>query len=81
MSHAPESTSDRRRAGPDALGEPVFDRGRFDDGVKTFFRFDPARPVRYPGERVLECRAKHLANGIPVDATVWARIQTLEQGR
>lgn len=24
MSHAPESTSDRRRAGPDALGEPVF---------------------------------------------------------
>ncbi len=42
---------------------------------------DPARPVRYPGERVLECRAEHLANDIPVDATVWARIQTLEQGR
>ena len=42
---------------------------------------DPARPVRYPGERVLECRAEHLANGIPVGATVWARIQTLEQGR
>ena len=38
---------------------------------------DSTRPVRYPGARVLECRAEHLANGIPVDATVWAKIQAL----
>ncbi len=38
---------------------------------------DPERPVRYPGERVLECRAEHRANGIPVDPTVWERIQKL----
>ena len=38
---------------------------------------DSTRPVRYPGARVLECRAEHLANGIPVDATVWEKIQAL----
>jgi 3-dehydro-L-gulonate 2-dehydrogenase len=40
-------------------------------------RVDPGQPVLYPGERSLECRKDNLANGIPVDSALWARIQAL----
>ncbi|MCB8747499.1 3-dehydro-L-gulonate 2-dehydrogenase [Rhodoferax sp. U2-2l] len=38
---------------------------------------DPAQPVRYPGESSLAIRNANLANGIPVDDGVWAKIQSL----
>ncbi len=37
---------------------------------------DPAQPVRYPGESSLAIRNANLANGIPVDDGVWAKIQS-----
>lgn len=33
--------------------------------------------IRYPGERVLQTRAKNLKNGIPVNETVWREIEEL----
>ena len=33
--------------------------------------------VRYPGERTLETRRQNLADGIPVDPSVWAFVQSL----
>jgi 3-dehydro-L-gulonate 2-dehydrogenase len=38
---------------------------------------DPAKPVLYPGENSLAIRNANLANGIPVDDGVWAKIQSL----
>lgn len=38
---------------------------------------DLAQPVRYPGESSLAIRQANLANGIPVDDGVWAKIQSL----
>jgi 3-dehydro-L-gulonate 2-dehydrogenase len=38
---------------------------------------DDGRPVRYPGERVIEDRAKNTRNGIPVLAKVWEEIKAL----
>jgi 3-dehydro-L-gulonate 2-dehydrogenase len=40
-------------------------------------RVEPGQPVLYPGERSLACRKDNLANGIPVDGGLWARIQAL----
>ena len=59
------------------VGEALIDAmvGELLEYVGDSVPVDPARPVRYPGERVLECRAEHLAKGIPVDDAVWARIQ------
>ena len=37
---------------------------------------DPTKPVRYPGESSLAIRNANLANGIPVDDGVWAKIQS-----
>jgi len=33
--------------------------------------------VRYPGKRVLETRKENLANGIPVDPSIWRAVQAL----
>ena len=33
--------------------------------------------VRYPGERTLEIRKQNLAEGIPVEPTIWQRVQEL----
>ena len=37
---------------------------------------DGGRP-RYPGERTLETRRRHLAEGIPVDPDIWRSVQLL----
>jgi 3-dehydro-L-gulonate 2-dehydrogenase len=37
---------------------------------------DGRRP-RYPGERTLETRRRNLAEGVPVDADIWAEVQRL----
>jgi 3-dehydro-L-gulonate 2-dehydrogenase len=33
--------------------------------------------ARYPGERTLEMRRKNLAEGIPVDPSIWELVKTL----
>jgi len=33
--------------------------------------------VLYPGERASQTRTNNLANGIPVDPTIWARVLAL----
>jgi 3-dehydro-L-gulonate 2-dehydrogenase len=35
--------------------------------------------VRYPGQRTLETRRRNLAEGIPVDPSVWKTVQEIEQ--
>jgi len=35
------------------------------------------RPVRYPGERVLQIRKDNLANGVPVEPSIWTAVQAL----
>lgn len=37
----------------------------------------PDSPVLFPGERVLKTRQENLANGIPVDETVWQNILSM----
>jgi len=41
----------------------------------THVETDGDRTVRYPGERLFQRRADNLRRGVPVAATVWARIQ------
>jgi 3-dehydro-L-gulonate 2-dehydrogenase len=36
--------------------------------------------VRYPGQRVLEVRKENLANGIPVEPSIWHEVQKLSAG-
>jgi 3-dehydro-L-gulonate 2-dehydrogenase len=38
---------------------------------------DPTRPIRYPGEQTLHLREENLRLGVPVDPTVWAKLQSL----
>jgi 3-dehydro-L-gulonate 2-dehydrogenase len=33
--------------------------------------------VRYPGERVLQIRKENLANGVPVEPSIWHEVQKL----
>ena len=47
------------------------------DNLHGSTRVDPAKPVLYPGENSLAIRNSNLANGIPVDDGVWAKIQSL----
>ena len=35
------------------------------------------QPPKYPGERTLETRRRHIAEGIPVDPEIWRRVQEL----
>ena len=47
------------------------------NNLKDSERADPKQTVMYPGERSLKLRNDNLANGIPVDETVWAKIKSL----
>ena len=47
------------------------------DNLHGSTRVDLAKPVLYPGENSLAIRNSNLANGIPVDDGVWAKIQSL----
>jgi 3-dehydro-L-gulonate 2-dehydrogenase len=50
------------------------------DGILDFFRL-PRRAdgtlLRYPGQRVLSTRNDNLANGIPVDSSIWRQLHTI----
>ena len=35
---------------------------------------DPVHPARYPGEQTLVTRLDNLANGVPVDETLWRQL-------
>ena len=41
---------------------------------------DAARPVTCPGERTAATRARNLAEGVPVDESIWAQVCELAQG-
>ena len=64
---------------PASLGPPEA-AGRLADDIITHFRTS-SRPggeqVRYPGEQVLKTRSESLANGVPVDVTIWQRLKTM----
>jgi 3-dehydro-L-gulonate 2-dehydrogenase len=39
-------------------------------------RADAAKPIRYPGEQVLQLREENMRLGVPVDPVLWAKLQT-----
>ena len=45
--------------------------------LKGSERVDPNQPVLYPGEKELSIRNDNLANGIPVEDSVWEKIKSL----
>ena len=47
------------------------------ENIKGSERVDPNQPVLYPGEKELGIRNANLANGIPVEDAVWAKIKSL----
>ena len=63
-----------RIAGEDYLAAAV---NEVLDNLHGSTRVDPAKPVLYPGENSQAIRNSNLANGIPVDDGVWAKIQSL----
>ena len=49
-----------------------------DEIIENFRRPEAAgEEVRYPGERTLETRRRNLAEGIPVEPSVWRQVQSL----
>jgi 3-dehydro-L-gulonate 2-dehydrogenase len=57
---------------PPGAGE---DRDHLADRVLAFVQAGGG-DVRYPGERTLETRRRSLADGVPVDPAIWARVQS-----
>jgi len=64
----------KRIAGEDYLAAAV---NEVLDNLHGSVPVDASQPVRYPGESSLAIRRANLANGIPVDDGVWAKIQSL----
>ncbi|OQW89250.1 MAG: 3-dehydro-L-gulonate 2-dehydrogenase [Rhodoferax ferrireducens] len=64
----------KRIAGEDYLAAAV---NEVMDNLHGSVPVDASQPVRYPGESSLAIRRANLANGIPVDDGVWAKIQSL----
>jgi 3-dehydro-L-gulonate 2-dehydrogenase len=60
-----------RIAGEDFLSSAV---NEVLQNVQDSARVDANQPVMYPGERSMAFRKTNLANGIPVDEAVWAKI-------
>jgi 3-dehydro-L-gulonate 2-dehydrogenase len=67
-----------------AFNVSLFDRtttvSRIADQVIENFQLPPnshQERIRYPGYRVLITRRDNLANGIPVEPSVWQRLDTL----
>ena len=53
---------------------------RIADQIIEYFQLPPNSPaqrIRYPGYRVLTTRRDNLANGIPVEPSVWQQLDTL----
>src|SRR5258708_26536309 len=48
--------------------------------VIAYFKLPPhsgGEQVRYPGEQVLKIRSENLAKGIPVEPTIWSKVQAM----
>jgi 3-dehydro-L-gulonate 2-dehydrogenase len=51
---------------------------RIADQVIEYFQLPPSSTgerVRYPGEQILKIRKENLANGVPVDRSIWQQLQ------
>ena len=64
----------QRIAGEDYLASAI---NEVIGAIHASERVDGEQPVLYPGERSLMHRQKNLADGIPVDDGVWAKIKAL----
>ncbi len=68
---------------PSALsdtGSAASPRMRIADQVIEYFQLPPnstGERVRYPGEQVLKIRKENLANGVPVDPSIWRQVQAM----
>jgi LDH2 family malate/lactate/ureidoglycolate dehydrogenase len=59
---------------------PNHTASRIADQVVEYFQLPPnsaGERVRYPGQRVLATRKEHLANGIPVQPSIWQQLDSL----
>lgn len=63
-----------RIAGEDYLASAI---NEVIENIQGSERVDPNQPVLYPGEKELAIRNANLANGIPVEDVVWAKIKAL----
>lgn len=64
---------------PASLG-PADAAARIADDVIAHFQMPPGsggERVRYPGEQVLKIRSENLAKGIPVDQSIWSKVQAM----
>ncbi len=46
------------------------------DSLRQATPVDPAKPIRYPGERTLRLREENLRLGVPVDPEIWQKLST-----
>jgi 3-dehydro-L-gulonate 2-dehydrogenase len=63
-----------RIAGEDYLASAI---NEVIENIQGSERVTPNQPVLYPGQKELAIRNDNLANGIPVDDNVWAKIKSL----
>ena len=64
---------------PSSLGSPEA-AARIADEVIAYFQLPPGSKgerVRYPGEQVLKIRSENLAKGIPVEPSIWEKVQAM----
>ena len=63
-----------------AVEFPLEERERLIDQIVEFTLGAKAAgsKVRYPGQHTLEIRKKNLAEGIPVNETIWRQVQEMD---
>lgn len=65
---------------PDSTSDSADANSRVADQIIEHFQLPPhskGERVRYPGYRVLQTRKENLANGIPVDPSIWQQLQSV----
>lgn len=60
-----------------SLGDPVFSASVVDRAVASMLAGAEDGRVRYPGQRTLETRRRNLAEGIPVEPSIWTLVRKL----
>ena len=64
----------------DSTIESTIATSRVADHIVEHFQlphYFPDERVPYPGYRVLQTRKENLANGVPVDASIWQQLQSV----
>ena len=64
---------------PSAFGEVERVADITDEVIRDLQSLPEREAVRYPGQRVLKIRAENLANGIPVDRSVWEQVRRISR--